>query len=156
MRRARCWGLLLACCGSAWAQRDVSLNGAWEMGLERHYTQSAQVPGLAQDPTKSSPGTVWFRRQVRLPGGNWTQASLTLNGARFAPQVYVDGERVSQSEGGMAPTVHVLRSAHVRPGATVTLEMRSHHSMRSTRRMRRLFPRRICGATMSLLLCGTM
>ncbi len=81
------------------------------------------VPGLPQDPAKPSPGTLWYRRSVRLPLGNWQQAELTLKGARFAPEVYVNGLKVSSSAGGMAPTIHLLRSADVVPGATVVLEI---------------------------------
>jgi beta-galactosidase len=108
---------------SAQTPADLSLDGTWQTGINRNYTTTAPVPGLAQDPTKVSPGTLWFKRSVQLPRGNWQQATLTLNGARFAPAVYVDGEKVSSAEGGMAPTVHLLRSPHVAPGKTIQLEV---------------------------------
>lgn len=126
---------LLARCGAAglFAQAqasapvsnggELSLNGIWEAGVDRHYDRAVTVPGLAQDPAAMSPGTLWYRRTVRLPPGDWRHAVLTLGGARFAPVVYVDGERVSASEGGMAPTQHALASAHVRPGARIELEI---------------------------------
>jgi len=103
--------------------RDISLDGSWQAGLNRQYTQKVTVPGLAQDATKPSPGPLWYKREVHLPDGDWSQATLKLNGARFAPKVYVDGEMVSSMGGGMAPTVHLLRSAQVKPGATITLEI---------------------------------
>ena len=102
---------------------ELSLNGTWETGIDRHYDHDVVVPGLVQDPAAMSPGTLWFRRTIRLPGGDWTHAVLTLGGARFAPAVYVDGEKVSATEGGMAPTRHALASAHVQPGATINLEI---------------------------------
>jgi beta-galactosidase len=102
---------------------DLSLDGEWEIGIDRDYTAHTLVPGLAQDPAKPSPGTLWYRRQVLLPQGNWRQAVLTLKGARFAPEVYLNGQKVSSAAGGMAPTVHLLRSVEVVPGATVELEI---------------------------------
>ena len=105
------------------AVADLSLDGPWETGIDRHYDRAVAVPGLAQDPSQRSPGTLFYRRSVPLPQGNWQQAELTLHGARFAPAVYVDGVKASSSAGGMAPTVHLLRSADVAPGKTVQLEI---------------------------------
>src|SRR5262249_30087154 len=103
--------------------QDVCLDGQWEVGEEREYDRQGPVPGLVQNPAEASPGTLWYRRSVTLPEGDWTIATLTLKGARFAPTVYVDGEKVSSTEGGMAPTVHVLRSPAVAPGRTIFLEI---------------------------------
>jgi beta-galactosidase len=103
--------------------RDVSLNGAWQTGIERHYNGTSSVPGLAQDPTTASPGTLWYRRTIKLPAGDWKQATLTLNGARFHPSVYINGELVGSSEGGMAPIVFPLPGSAVAPGRTITLEI---------------------------------
>ncbi len=119
------FALLFLCCDSS-AQsvsNEFSLNGTWQTGIDRNYTATATVPGLAQDPAKVSPGTLWYKRTVQLPGGDWQTATLTLHGARFAPAVYVDGEKVSSSEGGMAPTVHLLHGANVAPGKTILLEV---------------------------------
>src|ERR1035438_3465785 len=77
---------------------DLSLNGEWETGIERNYTNRTPVPGLAQNPGEMSPGTLWYRRTVQLPEGNWTTAALRLKGARFAPAVYVNGEKISEHE----------------------------------------------------------
>jgi hypothetical protein len=102
---------------------ELSLDGVWEMGIERHYQDQVLVPGLAQAPGEMSPGTLWYRRRVELPPGDWTQATLWLKGARFAPQVYIDGQKVSASAGGMAPSEHKLRGTNVAPGRTILLEI---------------------------------
>ncbi|MBX3735563.1 MAG: hypothetical protein KF715_02645 [Candidatus Didemnitutus sp.] len=70
-----------------------------------------------------SPATVWLRRQVRLPTGDWNRAVLRLKGARFAPEVWVNGERVSGAAGGMAPTEHELPASQLAPGGAVKLEV---------------------------------
>jgi hypothetical protein len=60
---------------------------------------------------------------VELPQGAWTDATLTLNGARFCPAVYVNGGKVSESPGGMTVTTHLLKSPHVAPGESILLEI---------------------------------
>lgn len=102
---------------------EQSQNGAWELGLNRLYTRSVHVPGLGGDPANAAEGTLWYRRTVHLPVGDWSYAQLTLKGARFAPRVFINGRMVSSSGGGMAPTVHILRSSDVVPGATIVLEV---------------------------------
>lgn len=99
------------------------LNGSWETGLDRHYTAAAPVPGLAGDPAVIDAAARWYRREVALPEGSWTHATLELAGARFRPAVFVNGEKVSEAEGGMALTFHPLAHAAVRPGGTFTLEV---------------------------------
>ena len=102
--------------------QDISLNGTWECGHGPEYRFSAEVPGLAFDPTVAE--AVRYRRQVRLPEGNWTDAVLELKGARFRPEVYVNGELRSSAEGGMTRTMHRLNGAGVAPGAEICLEIR--------------------------------
>ncbi|MFW5803512.1 MAG: glycoside hydrolase [Verrucomicrobiota bacterium] len=85
----------------------MDLNGVWECGHERRYDRTANVPGLIDDPRKSSPATVWLKRSIQRPD-KARYATLVLKGARFAPEVYVDGRRQSSTEGGMAPTRHML------------------------------------------------
>jgi hypothetical protein len=102
---------------------ELLLNGTWQTGLDRNYTRQITVPGLVQNAEEMSPGTLWYRRTIELPKGDWTEATLCLKGARFAPVVYVDGEKVSSSEGGMAPTEHLLKSTQVAPGETIELEI---------------------------------
>lgn len=104
------------------------LDGLWDIGSDRghsgrHYDGQAPVPGLATDPTQMNEGSLWYRRRVHLPVGDWTHATLVLKGARFCPTVYVDGEQVSESGGGMIVTRHLLRSDAVRPDAEVVLEI---------------------------------
>ncbi len=101
----------------------ILLNGQWDCGENRQYSLKVNVPGLASDPSKMNEGVMWYKRQIVLPLGDWKYATLLLKGARFAPEVYINGEKVSQQEGGMAPTYHLLKSAAVKPGATVTLEI---------------------------------
>jgi hypothetical protein len=102
---------------------EISLDGKWEVGEGRRYERHVVVPGLAQDPARMSDEALWYRRSVILPEGAWTRATLVLNGARFAPAVFVDGDQVSSTEGGMAPTVHELKHQHVIPGRTIQLEV---------------------------------
>jgi beta-galactosidase len=102
---------------------DLSLDGIWQTGIDRHYTTDTAVPGLAQDPTKPSPGTLWYRRSVQLPVGDWQQATLTLKGARFHPEVYIDGKHIGSAEGGMAPISLQLSRDTVAPGKIVSIEI---------------------------------
>lgn len=103
------------------AQRSLNLNGLWLMGENRNYDREVQVPGIVTDPGKMNSGTLWYKKQVTLPKGDWNFATLELKGARFMPEVYVDGVLVSKRNGGMASTFHPLKG--VKPGRTVTLEI---------------------------------
>lgn len=103
--------------------RSLSLNGTWEYGLAREYSDTTRVPGIVLDPAKTSDKKLWYRRRVTLPEGEWRNAVLELKGARFRPEVYVDGQLVSSQNGGMIASVHPLKYRTVKPGATVTLEV---------------------------------
>jgi hypothetical protein len=103
--------------------RELSLDGDWRAGLDRRYDRTLHVPGLAGDPSKITLGTLWYKRTVDLPAGDWTDATLTLKGARFAPDVYVNGAKVSSAEGGMAATVHRFP---LPTGRAFTLEIALH------------------------------
>jgi len=81
------------------------------------------VPGLTSDPARMNDTTLWLKKVIRLPAGEWTDATLILKGALFSPAVYINGEKVSQKNGGMAPTFHLLNHPAVKPGNTITLEM---------------------------------
>ena len=102
---------------------SVSLNGIWQTGFSRNYTATAQVPGIAIDPSKINTEKLWYKKEVVLPKGDWQYATLELKGARFLPEVFVNGISVSKQAGGMAPTFHLLQSKDVRPGNTITLEI---------------------------------
>ncbi|GCE12685.1 glycoside hydrolase [Tengunoibacter tsumagoiensis] len=104
-------------------QWNLSLDGDWEIGLNRQYEQQVVVPGLAADPCQITQGTLWYRRTLTLPDGDWTHATLRLTGARFCPAVYVNGHLVSSCSGGMTVTNHPLQSAAISPGATIQLEI---------------------------------
>ncbi|MBN2412808.1 glycoside hydrolase [candidate division KSB1 bacterium] len=107
-----------------WPNTNItSLNGEWEIGENRQYNRTIMVPGVATDPKKMNDDTLWYRRKITLPGGQWKYATLLLRGARFMPEVYINGKKVSQQNGGMAPTVHFLNHPAVKPDATVTLEI---------------------------------
>ncbi|MCL3779455.1 glycoside hydrolase [Prolixibacteraceae bacterium JC049] len=117
--------LLLCCIGSFFKanSQSISLNGSWQRGINRQYTNHVQLPAISEDPTKMQEGTLWFKRQVTLPRGQWQNATLILKGARFAPSIYVNGEKVSEKEGGMAPTFHALSHSAIQPNEKVTIEI---------------------------------
>lgn len=102
---------------------DLDLNGSWEYGIDRDYRATTLVPGIPMDPTRPHEGRLWYRRRVTLPAGSWNAAVLELKGARFRPEVYVNGERVSSQEGGMIRSLHPLQHRALKPSATVTLEI---------------------------------
>ncbi|HLP74637.1 MAG TPA: hypothetical protein VK155_17155 [Bacteroidales bacterium] len=100
-----------------------SLNGEWEMGYQRNYTQKVFVPGIHTEAFLMNPEKLWYRKEILLPPGSWKYATLELKGARFAPEVFVNGISVSKQNGGMAPTFHLLKNSAVRPGNKITLEI---------------------------------
>jgi hypothetical protein len=101
----------------------ISLNGAWKIGNERIYDRVIEVPGLAGDPKEPNCGTLWYKRDIVLPKGEWSHATLLLKGARFCPDVYLNGEWVSHAAGGMACTTHRLPGGMLQPGTVLTLEI---------------------------------
>jgi beta-galactosidase len=120
------FSLIIMCSQSGSAKsftRYLNLNGEWEMGYDRKYNKTVTVPGINTEPSKMDPSVLWFRRAVELPGGDWKYATLELKGARFCPEVYVNGVSVSRKNGGMAPTFHLLRQRDVRPGRKIILEI---------------------------------
>ena len=100
---------------------SVLLNGEWQTGLSRKYTDVAVVPSINMDPEKVADASVWFKREVVLPEGDWNGAVLELKGARFRPKVYVNGKPVGSSEGGMIRTLIPLSG--LISGTTITLEI---------------------------------
>ncbi|MFG6687741.1 hypothetical protein ACGK9U_14240 [Mariniflexile sp. HNIBRBA6329] len=108
---------------SLFGQEEQLLNGKWLMGENQNYKSEVMVPGIHCDPTKMNDETLWYKREIVLPNGKWKYATLELKGARFAPEVFVDGISVSRANGGMAPTFHLLKSDKVKPGKKITLEI---------------------------------
>ncbi|MCL2649628.1 MAG: glycoside hydrolase [Candidatus Azobacteroides sp.] len=106
-----------------YSQERILLNGVWELGEGRVYNQKTNVPGIATDPAKMNEQTLWYKKEMILPKGNWTNATLELKGARFSPEVFVNGISVSKKNGGMAPTFHLLKGKEVKPGGKITLEI---------------------------------
>ena len=102
---------------------SIDLNGEWERGLNREYDRRVELPSVTENAAEKTPGKLWFRRSVKLPKGNWSHATLYLKGARFNPEVYVNGEIVSKKDGGMAPTFHPLDSKKVKPGNNIVIEI---------------------------------
>jgi hypothetical protein len=101
----------------------MSLNGLWEAGSARQYDTILEVPGLAYSPEKMNDDSLWYRKRLALPDGDWKYATVELKGARFNPMVYVNGEKVSFRKGGMAPTYHLLEHPDIKPGDSITLEI---------------------------------
>ncbi len=101
----------------------INLNGIWEMGSGRKYDQKVMVPGIHTDPARMNSEKLWYRREVVLPGGSWEYATLELKGARFSPEVHVNGLMVSAKNGGMASTFHLLNHKDVKPGKKIILEI---------------------------------
>ncbi|MFP5041709.1 hypothetical protein [Parasediminibacterium sp. JCM 36343] len=102
---------------------DVLLNGQWQMGFARNYTSTVAVPGIATDPTKMNNDELWYKREIKLPEGNWAVATLELKGARFQPTVYINGDIMGKQEGGMAPIFFILHHDAIKPGNTITMEI---------------------------------
>ena len=98
----------------------ISLDGVWDIETDQGRSE-ATVPGLATDPAAVNATPLRCRRRVTLPAGDWTHATLTLNGARFMPRVLVDDVEASRAAGGMAPTHHLLAPPAVAPGRDVEL-----------------------------------
>ena len=102
---------------------DLNLNGNWEYGIGRQYDGTVYVPGVPEDADKPAEGRVWYRKRIDLPEGGWNMAVLELKGARFRPEVYIDGDLVSSQEGGMIRSMHELRHGNLKPGGTISMEI---------------------------------
>jgi hypothetical protein len=102
---------------------DLNLNGKWEMGYNQQYAQKVNVPGIHNDPTVIPDQTLWYKKEITLPKGQWNRVTLELKGARFRPEVFVDGLSIGEQEGGMAPLFFSLDHDNVKPGGNITLEI---------------------------------
>jgi hypothetical protein len=85
----------ISCAEKTESYADLDLNGEWEYGLDREYQGVCDVPGITLDPEEVTKGTLWYKRLVELPVGDWNTAVLELKGARFRPAVYIDGNKSS-------------------------------------------------------------
>ncbi len=99
------------------------LNGEWDVGFNRQYTKRAKVPGLVTHPGEISKDTLWYRKKITLPSGNWEHVSLELMGARFSPSIFVNGDWVASENGGMAPISVLLDHPGVTPDADIIIEI---------------------------------
>lgn len=103
--------------------KTISLNGTWDCGLNRSYNRNVTVPSIPLDATQMTEGKLWYKKEIKLPKGDWEYATLILKGARFSPEVYVDGTLISSKNGGMAQTSHLLKGNSIKPGNTIVLEI---------------------------------
>jgi beta-galactosidase len=102
---------------------SVSLNGEWQMGFSRNYDCTVQVPGISNDPAVIVDEVLWYKKEIKLPEGSWEKATLQLKGARFLPQVYVNGDLVGEQNGGMVSLFIPLNHKAIQSGNTITLEI---------------------------------
>ncbi len=114
---------VLMSCSREGCNNVQDLNGEWSFGVDRKYSGVSDVPGLAISGDSIIDGRLWFKRNVILPDGDWTTATLSLKGARFNPDVYVNGKLVGSKKGGMAPLSFKLNHKDIKPGNTVLLEI---------------------------------
>lgn len=101
----------------------MNLNGVWDMGYNQHYTKRVNVPGIHNDPTVIPDQSLWYKKEITLPNGEWNRVTLELKGARFKPEVFVDGISLGAQEGGMAPLFFPLKHKNIKPGGNITLEI---------------------------------
>ncbi len=101
----------------------IDLTGTWDCGPPGGELRPVTVPGLAADPRRPTAGGLCYRRELKLPGGDWRGGLLLLDGARFRPRVLLDGDEVARTEGGMGRLRLPLAHPHLRPGERVTLEI---------------------------------
>ena len=79
----------------------MDLNGTWHWRREAGDEHPVEVPGLLTDPRKPSPDVIRLHRRVTCPD-EATHATLLLKGARFRPEISVNGQRQARHPGGMA------------------------------------------------------
>ena len=99
------------------------LKEGWLVSVNNAPFCPAIVPALVTDPTDRT-SAVTYRNTVTLPEGVWEHCSLLLKGARFCPEILINGRSIAHSEGGMGQLTIPLEDPDVFPGNTVTLEIR--------------------------------
>ena len=113
---------LCLCAAPVEGAEILSLNGDWQMGFSRNYSRTVNVPGLATDPTLIVDEVLWYKKEVKLPAGSWISATIELKGARFQPQVYINGELAGKQNGSMGPPFFEHKNENVKPQNTITIE----------------------------------
>lgn len=104
--------------------QTISLNGEWQTGLNREYDDLMMVPGIPTTDTHNpTPGSVWIKRSVKLPKGEWSSATLELKSALYRPKVYINGTKVGEAIGGMMPNYFDLKGKSIKAGKEFTLEI---------------------------------
>lgn len=122
-------GFVMACllflsCQSYGQVTTLNLNGNWQTGLERKYDKTTPVPGLwAELASNITPGTLWYKQTITLPKGDFSEATILLNGARFNPVVYINGDKVAEGKGGMAPISLLLKHPAIKSEGIITIEI---------------------------------
>lgn len=109
--------------GDYCAKKEIILNGTWQWGFSRNYDNTCVVPGIITNPKQMSSEELWLKKIVKLPDENFTHATLLLKGARFCPRIYINGDFVSEKEGGMTFTKHLLKHDAVKPGEEIEVEI---------------------------------
>lgn len=115
--------LILLCAPTAPAQTrhaDLGLNGRGNTASTATTPERRWFRVSPMDATHYTEGRLWYRREVTLPDGTWNAAVLELKGARFRPEVYIDGQRVSSQEGGMIRSLHDLHHESLKSGNRIT------------------------------------
>jgi hypothetical protein len=110
----------------------ISLAGAWKTCVTTDAGKSAPNSGWTDvDLPKTffqgpdgGPHFVWYEKQIAVPA-QWTGRRIfcDFRGVRYAPQLYVDGKLAGSQFNGFAPFKTEITS-YVRPGQTVTLDLR--------------------------------
>ena len=100
---------------------EMLLNGIWEAGDDRLYDRKVSVPGIVNDPKAFQKGKLWLRKRIMLPSQPFLRTFLHLGGARFCPEIYVNGVFCARCQGGMAPVQMELTGCA--PGKEITLEI---------------------------------
>jgi len=119
--RIQIFFLFLLSISNLYAQQTLDLSGNWQVKIEEENPKTVSVPGLAGNPSKME--KMVYSRKVVLPEGNWNLATLILNGARFDPTIFINGQRIAEQEGGMAPLQFIISHPDLKPGKTVNLEI---------------------------------
>ncbi|MEP0366884.1 MAG: hypothetical protein ABJN36_11300 [Cyclobacteriaceae bacterium] len=104
--------------------QTILLNGEWQTGLNREYDAKMMVPGIPTTDTHNpATGSVWIKRTVKLPKGNWSGATLELKSALYRPKMYINGAKIGESIGGMMPNYFDLKGKSIKAGKEFTLEI---------------------------------